>query len=221
MSDPVASKSGFLCMYMSNHPDTLVSYVRHFGKINDAVTSAEMKSIETKGMMLAYKTKGSGDAKKEVFVDFDPPLSGYEEVKPRLLSMKVDAEEALGMSKAPQITEFHFPRSAVQTAVLLGLLAYTVYSPAPSSASWHPAFKLGWWLKSSLPSWFIPSVIRVALTVHILEALYTTVLCRRHKTPFFVGVQWVVTNFIFGYPVLFELRRRIQAAKIESIIKGQ
>jgi hypothetical protein len=27
-SDPVAAKSGFLCMYMSNHPDTLVSYVK-------------------------------------------------------------------------------------------------------------------------------------------------------------------------------------------------
>jgi hypothetical protein len=28
-SDPVAAKSGFLCMYMSNHPDTLVSYVKY------------------------------------------------------------------------------------------------------------------------------------------------------------------------------------------------
>jgi hypothetical protein len=30
-------------------------------------------------------------------VPFDPPLAGYEEVKPRLLGMKVDAEQALGM----------------------------------------------------------------------------------------------------------------------------
>jgi hypothetical protein len=34
---------------------------------------------------------------QSVRVPFDPPLMGYEEVKPRMLSMKVDAEEALGM----------------------------------------------------------------------------------------------------------------------------
>ena len=48
------------------------------------------------GMTLTYEAK-TGGAEKEVRVQFDPPLSGYEEVKPRLISMKVDAEEALGM----------------------------------------------------------------------------------------------------------------------------
>ena len=113
MSDPVASKSGFLCMYMSNHPDTLVAYVKHWGKVAEDVASAKMMSIDTKvralhvalgnhsvttaqGMTLTYKTK-TGSAEKEVRVQFDPPLSGYDEVKPRLIAMKVDAEEALGM----------------------------------------------------------------------------------------------------------------------------
>lgn len=35
-------------MYMSNHPDTLVSYVRHWGKIKTQVSSAQMKAIDTK-----------------------------------------------------------------------------------------------------------------------------------------------------------------------------
>ena len=48
MSDPVASKSTFLCMYMTNHPDTLVAYVKHFGKVLGNVSSAEMKSIDCK-----------------------------------------------------------------------------------------------------------------------------------------------------------------------------
>lgn len=47
-------------------------------------------------MTLTYAVKGSGD-KKQVRIEFDPPLAGYNEVKPRLLNMKVDAEEALGM----------------------------------------------------------------------------------------------------------------------------
>ena len=47
MSDPVASKSSFLCMYMSSHPDTLVAYVKHWGKVADDVSSARMTTIDT------------------------------------------------------------------------------------------------------------------------------------------------------------------------------
>jgi hypothetical protein len=47
-------------------------------------------------MDLAYQVKGSEEW-KSVSVEFDPPLSGYEEVKPRLMQMKADAEEGLGM----------------------------------------------------------------------------------------------------------------------------
>ena len=45
--DPVAAKSGFLCMYMSNHPDTLVAYVRHFGGVKTPVESAKMTKIDS------------------------------------------------------------------------------------------------------------------------------------------------------------------------------
>ena len=48
-------------------------------------------------MNISYQTLPSGDEKISIRIEFKPPLSGYEEVKPRLLSMKADAEEALGM----------------------------------------------------------------------------------------------------------------------------
>lgn len=48
MADPVAAKSGFLCTYMSNHPDTLVAYAKWFGKVTDNISSAEMSAIDTK-----------------------------------------------------------------------------------------------------------------------------------------------------------------------------
>ena len=48
MADPVAEKSGFLKMYMSNHPDTLVAYAKWFGKVKEGITSAEMTAIDTK-----------------------------------------------------------------------------------------------------------------------------------------------------------------------------
>ena len=101
-------------MYMSSHPDTLTAYVSHYTRKTD-VASATMQSIDSKvralstsrynfelkcgsvqGMNMQYLTRGS-DVKHLVRIPFDPPLLGYEEVKPRLMSMKVDAEEALGM----------------------------------------------------------------------------------------------------------------------------
>ena len=38
-----------------------------------------------------------GGSKRDVRVPIDPPLSGYEDVKPRLLEMKALAQEGLGM----------------------------------------------------------------------------------------------------------------------------
>ena len=54
MSDPVAEKSKFLCMYMSNHPDTLVAYVKHWGKIKDPVESASMTAIDMNVSVLLF-----------------------------------------------------------------------------------------------------------------------------------------------------------------------
>lgn len=53
-------------------------------------------------MDLTYTTK-SGGSKKAIRVPFNPPLAGYEDVKGRLLQMKVDAEEALGMVRPPPL----------------------------------------------------------------------------------------------------------------------
>ena len=57
-------------------------------------------------MNINYQTPSSGKAKISVRIEFEPPLSGYEEVKPRLLSMKADAEESLGMVRATVATKF-------------------------------------------------------------------------------------------------------------------
>jgi hypothetical protein len=48
MPDPVAEKSGFLKMYMSHHPDTLVAYAKFFGKVSGTITVAEMIAIDSK-----------------------------------------------------------------------------------------------------------------------------------------------------------------------------
>ena len=61
MADPVYDKSDLLCAYMSTHPDTLVAYVKHFGKVDGNVSSAGMLSIDKKvrARMLPH-THGKG-----------------------------------------------------------------------------------------------------------------------------------------------------------------
>lgn len=53
-------------------------------------------------MNLSYVVKDG--SKKTTRIPFDPPLSGYDEVKPRLLSMTADAQESLGMVRLLLIT---------------------------------------------------------------------------------------------------------------------
>jgi hypothetical protein len=61
----------------------------------DVLCSLVFINILYQGMTLVYKLK-SGES-NTTRVSFDPALSGYEEVKPRLLSMKAEAQEGLGM----------------------------------------------------------------------------------------------------------------------------
>lgn len=80
-------------------------------------------------MDLEYKMKdatllksSTGTSKPQVVrVEFDPPLLGYEEVKPRLLGMKVDADEALGTVR---------PKSSIRFASLPQFLNQTSPTPA-------------------------------------------------------------------------------------------
>ncbi|KAI0668186.1 hypothetical protein C8Q78DRAFT_980627 [Trametes maxima] len=219
MADPVAEKSGFLCMYMSNHPDTLVSYVRHWGKVTEHVVSAKMTAIDTKGMNLTYQTKSKES--KEVRVVFDPPLSGYEEVKPRLLSMKADAEEELGMVPAPQITDFRFNYKMWYTAVAVGFLIYTTYAPTEGAPNYSPFYAPANALRAILPTWMIPFSWTLVFVCHSLESLYTLYLCRKHRTGFVVGAQYWIATLLLGSPVFIDMRHQVQDARIESIMKGK
>ncbi|KAN0118995.1 hypothetical protein V8E52_004767 [Russula decolorans] len=75
-ADPVADKSGFLCTYMSTHPDTLVAYVKHFGKIDGNGMDLEYK-MKDPATLLLKSGSGTSSKPKVVRVEFDPPLLGY------------------------------------------------------------------------------------------------------------------------------------------------
>ncbi|KAI0685319.1 hypothetical protein BC835DRAFT_1514180 [Cytidiella melzeri] len=222
MADPVAAKSTFLCMYMSNHPDTLVSYVRHWGKVGQKVSSAQMTSIDTQGMSLTYTTNAG---KNEIRVPFQPPLAGYEEVKPRLLSMKVDAEEALGMMKAPQITDFQWHSSFNKSVPIVLSMVLLTFLPGPTSplgSTSGPAIAPVEYIREH---WFgstgLTYLWSVYFVVHGLESLYTLHLCRKHKTPLGPTILYMASTVLCGFMVWADFRKRVQAARIDSIMKGQ
>ncbi|KAJ6552064.1 hypothetical protein DFH09DRAFT_1366453 [Mycena vulgaris] len=215
MSDPVAAKSGFLRMYMSSHPDTLVGYAKWYGKVEEPITSAEMTAIDTKSMTLTCTLKNG--SKKEVVVVIDPPLAGYDDVKPRLLEMKAISQEGLGMIKSPQITAFHLPPRGINAALLFySLLPYGAFAVSDGQS---PFFAPAQFLYSYVSPKTFKIFLAIVFGVHFLEGLYTLSLCRKHRANFRVTVSYFTATVFVGYHVWQDLRKRIQNARIESVMK--
>jgi len=193
---------------MSHHPDTLIAYAKWYGKVKAPIVSAEMADISTKSMTLLCTLKSS--EKQSTVITFDPPLAGYDAVKPRLLEMKAIAQEKLGMIKTPHLTSFQFPRPDYPPMAFLAGLYYLNFFPETSLAK-TAIDLLG------------PSTLRrtfqITIVLHSLESLYTMYLCWKHKTGFLAGALYTVSTIIFGYPVWVDLRRRIQKARIDSVMK--
>ncbi|KAG5645478.1 hypothetical protein DXG03_006023 [Asterophora parasitica] len=154
--------------------------------------------------------------KKRVHILIEPPLRGYEDVKPRLLEMKAIAQEKLGMIKAPVITSFRLPSEALFSGILTGALFYLYLSPQDGNS---PLYEPARFANDALG----PNAVTYALyslgVIHVLESFYTFKLCRRHKTGLLTGAAYVLSTIPFGFPIWKDLRKRIQAARIDSVMK--
>lgn len=143
-------------------------------------------------------------SKRDVRIPIDPPLSGYEDVKPRLLEMKAFAQEGLGMVrynrqpravycnniplnfeqiKAPKITTFELPGRAYITGSICTVILYLHFIQPLFQPLSLPFFISGNVQCAALKysAWFI-------IVTHALESLYTFNLCWKHSTGFLVGV---------------------------------
>jgi len=132
--------------------------------------------------------------------------------------MKADADEALGIAKAPQIHHFEMPFQIWITSSLMLFLIYSTYLPPNSKGVF-------WWLARTLRSIeFLDSIVFPAwvftFIVHSAEGVYAATLMRKHRMTWPIGMAWVISTTIFGFPVLMRLRRLVKQARIESIMKG-
>ncbi|KAJ7140055.1 hypothetical protein C8R43DRAFT_1018796 [Mycena crocata] len=214
MSDPVAEKSGFLKMYMSSHPDTLVGYAKWYGKVTEPMTGAEMSAIDTKSMTLTCTLKTG--AKKVVIVRIDPPLAGYDDVKPRLLEMKAISQEGLGMIKSPQIKTFHFPPRGIDVAIFFSILSFGAFAPTEGESGLVAVTQI---MHSYLSQKTFMILWAGTLGIHFVESLYTLYLCRKHRASFSVTSMYISTTWLIGFRLWKDLRKRIQDARIASVMK--
>ncbi|KAK9893293.1 hypothetical protein P389DRAFT_148149 [Cystobasidium minutum MCA 4210] len=226
--DPVYSKSTFLTSYMSNHADTLVAYIcYHLGQQSKRAKGGKVPPTEAKDvkdprmlkitsneMELQYKDAKDGLAVKTVTVPFDPPLAGYEEVRPRLLQMKLEAENAIGMAKKPPISVYRTPtrRNALIVISLL-LLWIGCATQENDYGSFGRIRRLagGWWT--------IRATGMMIVVLHSAEAAFQFRSCQRFSMPMQQTLLWTFTTFILGFASLLEFRKVVREARIASVGK--
>lgn len=202
---------------MKDYTGTLVAYVRYFGKVEDDVITAEMSSIDSEGMTLLYELKSG--ISKSIRVPFDPLLSEFDDAKPRLLSMKAEALEGLGMLKAPQLTTFRFPSKAAMTPFVFLAYFYLLSPPPPGTTFLSIPV-------TNMDTFFSPAhafrdltglslsfrtLFTILGAIHGAEGLYTLSLCRRHVKGAVVTVSLshessslaLYTSRLFMWAVLF------------------
>ena len=207
--DVVGSRSGFLCQYMSHHQDTLVAYVKYFGQVKGDVTSARMTAIDSKSMTLAYVVDGKTETTRLLI---EPPIEVYDEVKPRLIAMREEALEGVGMTEQPVVSVYRVPKIALTTLGLMAGLVYTTFAGSPS---------LGAQLRSAVGGApVIKAIWGFVAVTHIGESVYMAALCKRHKTGVPLGSLWVLSVVALGFPFWLEFRRIVQQERIASIRKS-
>jgi hypothetical protein len=82
-------------------------------------------------------------------VEFDPPLLGYEEVKPRLLGMKVDADSALGTVRPiPPFDSLRFRRALKPPTTIHFSQIVDIQVKAPQITHFELPFQI--WTTASL-----------------------------------------------------------------------
>ncbi|CAE6481025.1 unnamed protein product [Rhizoctonia solani] len=208
--DVIGSRSGFLCQYMSHHQDTLVAYVKHFGKVNEDVSSARMTTIDSKSMTIEYVSDGKTQTANIIF---DPPIEVYDEVKPRLIAMREEALEGVGMVNQPVVSVYQLPplKLGAITSSLMLVLIYTTFAGEGSLGSQIRELVGG----SSTMKW----AWGFTGLIHAAEGIYMAALCKRHKTGIRLGVLWVLSTLSIGFPFLVQFRRIVQQERIASIRK--
>ncbi|KAI9317047.1 hypothetical protein BX666DRAFT_1941420 [Dichotomocladium elegans] len=95
-SDPIAPYSAPIVAYMSVHSATNLAYAKYYGRLYTA-QSASFESLTARGFWLSYLL--ASGARGKIFIEFKPPLTNRDQIRPALETMAREAEAALGLVK--------------------------------------------------------------------------------------------------------------------------
>ena len=126
------------------------------------------------------------------------------------------------------------------TIIAVSFLVYCTLARSLASSEYAPFFMPGNLILSYLPSWSLQFSWGMVGFFHGFESLYVLYLCKKHRTGFFVGVspraccrahtvpltatrqaQYVLAALMLGFPVISDMRKQVQDARIDSILKGK
>ncbi|CAD6593687.1 MAG: hypothetical protein ASARMPRED_007848 [Alectoria sarmentosa] len=237
--DPIAAKSVFLASYMSQHADTLVAYIVFYlqspiwsgekfktSKERDSKTSLRavdikqprMLKITSKEMTIQYRDArvGRGETKK-VDIPFDPPMLGYEEVRPRLLQMKIEAEEGIGMPKRPTVSVYRFP-TARNTLIVVAMVSFWV----AAATTTDPDGFFGRIRRLTGGEWTIRAsgmlMVR-SMQLRVSSPLLMLTDLAHHRLHHTLQLELSSTVPVFGSAGLLEFRKVVREARIAGISK--
>ncbi|CAG8840818.1 9462_t:CDS:2, partial [Gigaspora margarita] len=201
--DPIAPHAARLVSYMNTHPETILTYAKYFGKVQNAV-SARMTDIDSDGFVLLARE--SDGTENEVHIRFKNRLKSYEQVRPVLTEMAKEAEEALSLpsTRPPPMpsenftnthTPFNPPESTNFLVVLTLIVFCAVLAYYPS-----PAPEVIKTLRSIFGQEFPRGIVLFLVGSHIIETLIVIfVLAKRGENDLMTWVLWIGTTMLVGH----------------------
>ncbi|SPO23277.1 uncharacterized protein UTRI_01955 [Ustilago trichophora] len=230
-SDDIAAKAEGIISHMNNdHKDSLAYLATHYGDLVQPLKPSQvlMTAIDKKHLEIVYTTnKGAAPAKgkagsRTVHVPFYPHLSGYSEVRQRLVDISAISERVITTRK-PDII-YRAPRLALNALVLATIAYAALRSDTLAShgivQSIVPEGRLAQWndLRNNTLGGpakmdaFVKSIVRT----HLLEGALMALVCYWKGASRLVAIRWILTTAALGIPswiAFFSLNSHKRALK--------
>ncbi|CAG8604861.1 12126_t:CDS:2 [Cetraspora pellucida] len=201
--DPIVPHATRLVSYMNTHPETILTYAKYFGKVQNAI-SARMTDIDSDGFVVLAKE--SDGTENEVHIRFKNQLKSYDQVRPVLTEMAKEAEEALSLpSTTPppmpssNFTNIHTPFNPpdssrfIRTLLIIIFCAVLAFYPSPAPE----AIKT---LRSIFGQELLRVFVLFVISCHIIETLIVIfVLAKRGENDLRTWALWLGTTMLVGH----------------------
>ncbi|KAM0205353.1 hypothetical protein ACHAPQ_005417 [Fusarium lateritium] len=218
-NDDEVRRNRILSHMNKEHTREISYYLRHYTRLSaSAASSPTLKDIDLNGMTIK-----SHDGKNH-YVPFTPPLSGWAEVKGRIIEMANTARESLGLSDI--IVTAYTPPEGFGIFVTGAVLFYFFCAAA---LPWvQPGTRIWELLNDGFPGgaaffhWLVNAIFWPVIAIHTVECFFFDRKLQRHGVERFSRqwLLWLSNCFFEGFPA-FQRLDGIVARKQDKSGKAQ